>query len=194
MSGKPRSLLCLAVILGVLAAHAVSLRAQEVPLRHGPFIGLGFGYGSAKLSCNLCDASREGDVSGFAKMGYALTQQFLLGVEVDAWYDKADVSKLIGSVGLSVWMYPSRTSGFYLKAGGGLSKYSASKDDDHFKTSAFSGQVGVGYDVALSKSVAIGPYANFIGTSSSEFQFNDTVVDGSANTSLIQIGLSVTFH
>ncbi len=52
----------------------------------------------------------------------------------------------------------------------------------------------MGYDVAISKSVAIGPYANFIGTSSSEFHFNDAVVDGSANSSLIQVGLSVTFH
>jgi len=194
MHGKPSTLLCLAISIAILVGGAVTLQAQEVPLRRGPFIGFGFGYGSAKLSCNLCQESREGNVSGFAKMGFALTEQFLLGLEVDAWYDKQDVSKLLGSFGLSFWMYPSRASGFYIKAGGGLSKYSASKDDDHFKTSALSGQIGVGYDVAISKSVAIGPYANFIGTSSSEFQFNDTVVDGSANSSLIQVGLSVRFH
>jgi outer membrane autotransporter protein len=194
MNGKPKTLLCLATTIVMLLGGPVSLRAQDVPSRRGPFLGFGFGYGSAKLSCTLCQESREGDVSGFAKMGYALTEQFLLGLEVNAWYDKKDVSKLLGSFGVSFWMYPSRTNGFYIKAGGGLSKYSASKDDDHFKTSALSGQVGVGYDVAISKSVALGPYANFIGTSSSEFHFNNTVVDGSANSSLIQVGLSVTFH
>jgi opacity protein-like surface antigen len=192
MSGRPRlsrSALALAVL-----AFTGSLGAQQAPAHHGPFIGVGLGYGSAKLSCSLCDVSRQGEISGFAKLGFALTQQFLIGVEADVWRDKTTISKQLTSFGLSLWMYPSRTSGFYLKAGGGWSKYSASDNDDEFNTTAFSGQVGVGYEVAVAKSVSVGPYVNFIGTSSSDFRFNDTVIDGSANTSLIQIGMSVTVH
>ena len=78
MHGKPRTLLCLAISIVTLVGAAVSLRAQDVPSRRGPFIGFGFGYGSAKLSCNLCQESIECDISGFAKMGFALTDQCLV--------------------------------------------------------------------------------------------------------------------
>ena len=194
MSGRPRWYRNAVLALGILALGGTSLGAQQAPAHHGPFIGLGLGYGSAKLSCNLCDVSREGDISGFAKAGFALTQQFLLGVEADVWHDNQTISKLLTSFGVSLWMYPSRTSGFYLKAGAGMSRYSASQNNDQFKTTALSGQVRIGYEAAVAKSVSIGPYANFIGTSSSDFSFNDTVIDGSANSSLIQIGVSMTFH
>lgn len=182
----------LAALLTV--ALAPSAPAQQQVLHRGPFIGVGLGWGSARLSCNICTAERDGDISGMLRLGFALTQQFLIGLEAQAWYDKKDVTRLLGSGGVAVWMYPSRTNGFYLKAGVGLSKYKATEDDDEFKTSSISGQVGLGYEFGLTKGISVGPYANFIGTTSSDFEFNDTVVDGSANSSLLQIGVSLTVH
>lgn len=178
----------------LVAGVAPSAEAQQPVLHRGPFVGVGLGWGSARLSCNICTGDRDGDISGMLRLGFALTQQFLIGLEAQAWYDKKDVTRLLGSGGLSVWMYPSRNNGFYIKAGVGLSKYKATEEDDEFKTSAISGQVGLGYEFGLTKGIALGPYANFIGTTSSDFEFNDTVVDGSANSSLLQIGVSLTLH
>jgi hypothetical protein len=193
MSGKPKSVRLVALLATLLVVTA-PLAAQKPAEHRGPFIGLGLGWGSARLSCNICTTERNEDISGFLRMGLALSQQFLVGLEADGWYDKATVSQFLGSAGLALWMYPSRKSGFYLKTGVGVSKYTASDEPDHFKTSSISGQIGVGYEFGVYRGVSVGPYANFIGTTSSSFSFNDTVVDGSANSSLIQIGVAVTLH
>ena len=38
------------------------------------------------------------------------------------------------------------------------------------------------------------PFVTVIGSSNSDFTYNDTKVKGSANTSLIQIGIGVAWH
>ena len=56
------------------------------------------------------------------------------------------------------------------------------------------GTVSVGYEVAMSQSLSIVPYANFLGSTGGHIRFNDTISGVSAKTSLIQLGVGLTLH
>jgi len=93
-----------------------------------------------------------------------------------------------------VLLYPKPTSGFYLKTGLGISQFSAKDNTDKVSSQALSGQVGLGYEVAMGRGLSIVPYANFLGSSGGDVRFNDTVSGLSANTSLLQFGVGLTLH
>jgi hypothetical protein len=151
--------------------------------------------GSARLSCSICRAGRDGGLSGYLRLGATVTPQLLLGGETTVWYHTAaSVDYLLGSIQAVMYLYPLKKSGFYLKTGFGLAQYSAKDDQDKVSTQALAGQIGVGYEVAINSGISLVPYANFLGSSGADLKFNSTVSSLSANTSLIQVGVGVTLH
>jgi hypothetical protein len=188
--------LCRAVLVASLLFSSVSAAtAQRVAERHGIWFGAGLGMGSARLSCSVCRAGRDGGTSGYLRLGATVTRQLLIGGEAIAWYrTQGSVDYLLGSLQAVVYLYPMRNSGFYIKTGFGMAQYSAKDDNDKVSSQALAGQVGIGYEVAVGRRMSIVPYANFLGTSGADVKINNTVSSLSANTSLIQVGLGLTLH
>jgi len=163
--------------------------------RRGAWLGLGFGHGSAQLSCAICEGGRDGGGSAYIRGGVALTNRMLLGVEVLGWRrTPSDQEFLMTSAQLVGLFYPSARKGLFVKAGLGLARYTASDPDDEISAQAFAAQVGAGWEVPVSRGISVSPFVTFLGTSGSDVRFNDTVSDLSANSSLIQVGLGVTLH
>jgi hypothetical protein len=187
---------CRAVLVAtLLLSSASAAMAQRVAERHGIWFGGGLGMGSARLSCSVCRAGRDGGASGYLRLGATVTRQILIGGEATAWYHtQGSVDYLLGSLQAVVYLYPMRNSGFYIKTGFGMAQYSAKDNDDKVSSQALAGQVGVGYELAVGRRMSIVPYANFLGTSGADVKINNTVSSLSANTSLIQVGLGLTLH
>lgn len=178
----------------LLLALALPLAGQG-SAHHGVWLSAGVGHGSAQLTCAVCAGGRDGGLSGYLRGGVALTGRVLLGAEVLGWYRSPGAQDyLITSGQVVTLLYPWPRRGLYLKAGLGLARYSAKDTDDKASTQAFAGQVGAGWDVPVTRGIAVSPYISFLGTSGADLRFNDTVSNLSANTSLIQVGLGVTLQ
>jgi hypothetical protein len=178
----------------LLLTLAAPLHAQRAAVRHGVWIGAGIGSGSARLSCDICRGNRERSTSGYLRIGATLSRTVLVGVEGSAWYDAGSIDKLLSALQGVVLLYPSPTSGFYLKAGLGVMQYSAKDNTDEASSKALSAQVGMGYELAVMRGLSVVPFANLYGSTAADLRFNNTVANLSAKTSLIQVGVGVTLH
>jgi hypothetical protein len=183
------------LLLGFLLVASGALQAQAPARPHGAWLGAGIGVGSGRLSCKICVGDRESGTAGYLRAGVAVTRRFLLGAETLVWYSSGSVDQLIYAFQAIAFVYPSRRSGFYLKAGLGWARYAADDDDGgEVATRALAAQAGIGLEVPVARGVSLVPFANLMGTTGADLEVNDTVSDQSANTSLIQVGLGLTLH
>ncbi len=186
---------CAALVASLVLMSAPGLQAQRVANRHGVWFGGGVGLGSARLSCTVCRAGRDGGTSGYLRVGATVTRQLLLGGETVIWYHtQSNVDYLLASVQAVVFLYPMPSSGFYIKTGLGIAQYSAKDPTDKVSSQALAGQIGIGYEMAVGRAMSIVPFANFLGTTGADVRFNDTVSGLGAKTSLIQVGVGLTLH
>ena len=92
--------------------------AAQAPARDGFFIGVGVGWGSFGLQ-NV--EERASGVSGYLKVGSALSPTVLFGAESNGWYKEEDgVTVTFGNLGAVAYLYPM--SGFFLKVGFGVAR------------------------------------------------------------------------
>jgi hypothetical protein len=188
-----RSPLTAALAAGLLLVGTSEAAAQAV--RKGLWIGAGLGAGSARLSCQICVGNRAGGTSGYLRAGATLTRQMLVGLEATAWtHNENDVDHLLSSLQGVFYFYPQPTTGLYIKTGLGVAQYSAKDDEDKISSQALAGSIGFGYEVKVSRSMSIVPYANFIGSTGADVRLNDNIAGLGANSSLFQLGIGVTLH
>ncbi|HEX5632843.1 MAG TPA: hypothetical protein VFX50_06420, partial [Gemmatimonadales bacterium] len=76
-----RVLATVATLATLTTAAAAAQATTRPPARDGFFFGVGFGYGGLELTCDGCDFDREGSYSGSIRLGAALNQRLLVGVE-----------------------------------------------------------------------------------------------------------------
>lgn len=174
----------------VLAAALVTLpqdsAAQASTAAHeGFFIGLGLGGGS--FGCAGC-GDRQSGMSGYLKLGGAVSPQLLLGVESGAWTKEESGARLTqANVSALAQYYPASTNGFFVKGGIGLSTLEASASAPGVSISASQTGLGLtaglGYDIRVGNSASVTPYGSF---GWGDFD------GGSANN--FQLGVGFTWH
>lgn len=162
-----------------------SANAQREQTRQGFFIGGGLGYGGLDLTCEGCEVDRESSVSGYLKLGGALSQNLLIGGQTNGWYKKEEgVTVTQGSLSANVWWYPSATGGFWVTGGAGFARMDADAGiGGSDNESGFSALGGLGYDLRVGKNISIVPSATW------QFAFYDNF-----NSNLLQLALGITFH
>jgi hypothetical protein len=169
----------LSALLTVLLASTSF--AQQAQTRDGFWIGGGLGYGS--LGCEGC-TDRTGAPSGYLKLGTALRQNILLGIETNGWTkSEFDARLTMGNVSGAVYFYPMATMGLFVKGGAGYSALNVSSDVGSGTESGLGMILGAGYDVRVARNLSITPVANW---------FRGSFDGGSAN--VLQIGVGVTSH
>ena len=181
--------------VGLACLAATTAWAQHPQTREGFWIGFGFGYGSAKPSCDGCGTlDSRGGFTGFLKLGGTLSKRVLLGGEVNAW-TKADsgVTDQLGNVSAAVYYYPAVSSGFFLKGGVGFSSF-REMDGATADGTGVGFVAGLGYDVRVGGNISITPVGNFYFGS-----VGDLKVSGATNSTgwkqhVFDFGLGITFH
>lgn len=180
----------------LLAIPLSTAHAQRGAQRRGLWLGGGLGLGSGKLSCSVCRSDRSSGTAGYLRVGLTVSKAVLVGVEADGWYKSQDqVDQMLTAVHAVAFLYPRPSSGLFVKAGLGISQFSAKDDRDKVSSQALSIQVGAGYEMLLGHSFSVVPYLTFLGSTGGDVRFNNTVSSTlSANTSLIQAGIGLTLH
>jgi len=182
------------VLLAATLAFAPGAAAQNVPLRDGFWIGLGLGAGSLGFGGDVSGVDRETGLSGYLKLGATVSQHFLLGAETNGWTkSESGVNTRVGSLSAVGYVYPSSTSGFFLKGGLG---YLAISDNANVQSTAsgVAAQLGLGYDFRVGGNFSLTPYANYIASSGAELKVGGSGVGGDINPNVFQFGLGVTWH
>lgn len=193
-----------ALLVGLAAGIALfvpaSAWAGDPQVREGFWIGFGAGYGWADVSCDECGdgGDREGSITGFVKLGGTLNERVLLGVETNVWTkEQDDVRVTLGSLAGTVTLYPQASSGFFLKAGVGLSYLDTGVRAGSVSLSAsktgWGFMAGLGYDLRLDRNVSITPCVNYYYGKPGDLTFEGETVAG-WKQNVIDVGIGVTFH
>lgn len=162
------------LVSGVLALLWLTTPAKAAAQdRAGFWFGIGAGFGSAGVSCDDCgNLDRENSGAGYLKLGWTLSQQALVGIEVNGWskHDTSDPNfkaaiKLYNVSGTLTY-YPQPSSGLFLKGGVGsaiidvdLKGLSTSTTLDLGKGFGF--LLGAGYDIPVWRRVSLTPAVNY---------------------------------
>lgn len=172
------------VLLGVAGSASAQTEATApvATRHHGLWFSGGMGWGS--LGCQNC-GSRTGGLSGGLTLGGTISPKFLLGVGTSGWTKSENGATLtVGTLDARLRFYPSLTSGFFLTAGLGIGRISASVNG--FGSAAENGVgalLGLGWDIPISPSASLTPFWNGFAVNTS---------NGDANVG--QLGLSITVH
>jgi len=190
---------CAAVAVLAVATTSMGLTQEKKDdaggsPRHGLYVTAGLGAGSVGFECSVCDSDdRTGGATGYIGLGGTLSPHWRLGGEMNVWgRSESGVDRVAAAVQLVAAWYPSRTGGFFLKAGVGALAYS---EDGlvEVTTSGGSFSLGVGYDARIGRSLAVTPFINSIVTSKSTLEINHVRLnDVEVNPSLVQIGLALS--
>lgn len=170
------------IALGISAAPAAAQHAQT---RQGFWAGVGMGWGSFGLSCDVCDGfDRTGSYSGYLKLGGTLRPDLLLGAELNGWARSENGASVgLGNASAAAYWYPAVQSGLFLKGGAGYSRLAAEDGTGTSSEGGFGLLAGVGYDLRIGANLSFTPVVNY---------FRGAFDGGSAD--VFQVGLGITSH
>jgi len=169
-SSEGRVLRAALVVASVFLAVPATAQSRE-----GFLFGIGGGIGSAEASCDQCgddEDDRRNGLAGNVRAGWFLTPHLLLGGELNVWARREDVAGAeswlyMYNASATVTLYPSATSGFFLKGGAGVAYLDTDLEvaDRVYELELGRGPgwvVGAGYDIPLGR-VALTPAVNVWG-------------------------------
>ena len=191
------------VVLAALAAAPLAAQqarpglseAQAPPLRTGFYFQLGMGGGEERLDF-------DNDLLGYSdplwaftlnlRGGFTLGQHVRLGADFNSWiYPNGSVTESANSIMPNLQIYPLKRAGLYVRGGGG---YAWSSISDNFYccgSITYGGagtNVGVGWEIPVSRSVAITPTADWY-----QYWIDNNAV-GAYTERILSFGLAVTFQ
>lgn len=153
--------------------------------RDGFYIGLGLGAGSFGVEG---EGDREWAATGSFKLGGAISENALLGIESFAWVKEENGSDITQATGaIVVHLYPEAGSGLFLKAGFGRTTLELVSDwgwrIHRVEEEGNALIAGIGFDSYTGGSFAVTPFGNFI----------HTRYDG-GSTTLLQVGVGFNWY
>lgn len=143
--------------------------AGDNPHHHGGFfIGFNLGAGTADVTVpSEGDADREWGAAADFRLGGAVTENLLLGLESSGWAKEEDGSTLsLSTLAFGVTYYPGET-GFFLRGGIGFAsssyEFELSNGFTQSKTeTGFGLQGAMGYEWRLTQKFAMGPQVEYV--------------------------------
>ena len=194
-----RGLLAL-VLVGTTFTH---LGAQEIRRidrgheRHGFFLGLGGGAGSARIECDLCSNETEQGGAGWFTIGGTVGQHLRLAGDLNGWTqdDKGTRTSLMTGT-FSALFYPWAEGNFFLKAGLGYSHTIINDNDVDLMAEGqgFGGVAGIGYDLWIGHSLSLTPQLTVFGGNTGDVKDGGTVALQDSNFSVAVLTLGLVFH
>ena len=165
------------VLLAVGAFILITANAVTAQSRDGFWIGFGVAAGSLEVGSD----PRQSAPVGYLKFGGTINQRFLLGVETTALIREGDSNGTLTHMSFSAvaYVYPSATSGFFLKGGLGWARLA----DDRSSLNGSGAVLGLGFDARVGDDFAITPFGNF---TAGAFTF--------LTTNIYEFGVGASWH
>lgn len=194
----PSASLVALLVFGATGASRAQL-VQDKPLqasRQGFWIGFGFGFGNAGVTCSGCTNDRFSGGTGRLALGGTVSPNLKLGGESHVWINTEDesIDESVANVSASAYYYPSRTGNLFVQGGVGMSAYSY---DDGTTTAEANGLgliMGVGYDIRLGRKFSLTPILAYSAALSGTLQMNGQDTGFSAKPNFVSLSLSAVWH
>lgn len=201
MRSVTRVLIGTCVFMLSLASTAIAQDSvASKPARRILWFGAGLGYGSLSRTCDVCpNVPSEGAVTGYVKVGAAPDEQLQVGLELGWWRKNVQGTEITSGSGLLVvYVYPVKTSGFFVKGGLGGSLYKEEVSgpkpaSDTAQTTGFGLSLGVGYDRPLGPVLDVSPVVNFMFGSLGNIRPGG-VFKPQVQQTLLQLALGIKLH
>jgi hypothetical protein len=189
-----RRLIGTVVALALIASPALAQGAT----RQGFTISFGLGAGSAAVSYENVSTDRLGGPSGYLRLGGAVTPSLIIAGESHGWTrNDGSVTSTVGYLMAVAQWYPQSAGGFHLLGGVGMGM--VNEEDTApggYKLESVGGalQLGMGYDVRMSRSFSLTPYINFLGMGGGEPKMDGVGQGGTLSANVVQFGLGFSWH
>lgn len=191
--------------LVILVACAGGLSAQQPgALRKGPWIALGAGRATLDADCYACYGGGTGGWSGYLRIGGTPGPHFRLGLEGDAWSGSESAppltrrrDKSLRAVTLVVLWYPWAAGALNVKFASGLARYVQNDPViGRLTSSEVIGSLGLGWDVRVRRTVALGLFVDGLLGFPGLFYINGDRNYGGRNLQprMVRAGLGMTWH
>jgi len=158
------------VALVAMPALAQQAKPGQAWIAGGPAIG------AVKLSCDNCTRPRDLGWQVSAAVGVVASRSLRPGLEASYWWGgDEDVSVQVISVSPVLYWQPSPQSPLVLRGALGIASFQAQDDPDDdtpLRTRPIAIQLGAGYRVPLSRTLALVPYGNL------QVSANDDLIEG----------------
>ena len=172
--------------------------AQGAP-RQGFTVSLGLGGGSAAFSYEGSTSDRISGPSGYLRLGGAVSPSLVIAGETHGWtHSEGSVTSRVGYLMAVAQWYPQAFGGFHLLGGLGAGLLTEEDTDPtlgyELQSVGVAAQLGLGYDVRMSRNFSLTPYMNFLGMGGGEPKFNGAGLGGSLSANVVQVGLGFSWH
>ena len=183
--------LAFAGALAIMAPGAAE--GQEVPASPTGrastwWYGLTIGGAGSRLTCDLCETSRDVGPDVSVAVGAPAGARMRLGVEIGGWtHVDADIREKIYRAGVTAHLVPDPTRGLYLLAGFGWSGYRAGE----FAYDAPRLTVGAGWDVPAFGDWVVGNVVALDASAFASLRNETTAVARQVGLSLLRLSIQL---
>ena len=173
--------------------------AQGAAPRQGFTVSFGLGAGQAGFSYEGNSSDRVTGPSGYLRLGGALRPSLILAGETHGWArTEGTVTSRVGYLMAVAQWYPQLAGGFHVLGGLGMGMIDEEDSDPSFAYTLESVgpavQLGLGYDLRISRGFSLTPYFNLLAMGGGEPKFNGTGIGGKLSANVLQFGLGFSWH
>ena len=162
-----KSLFKFIIMCFLLFILAHTSHAQDNIIRKGFTFGTSLGYGSIKYEHQNMPTKDDSFAFGL-KVGYAITQNIISGLEVNGWtiqafndyaynyyyyydYNEPSEGESISNISLFINMFPFKERPFYIIGGVGKTYYDNYDQNADIRETGTSFSIGCGYEIPISE-------------------------------------------
>ncbi len=180
-------------VLSLVAAAFMLLLAAPGHAQNngsGLSVAVGVGAGWGRISCDVCQTSRDLGPAAFVRIGTAVRPGVRVAGEATVWtHEVEDERENMGAAMAVIYLHPQQGP-MYVKGGLGFVGYRAGED---IAMNAVGLQLGAGYELRLG-SLALNNYVNLIGSSFGSLKNENTTIAEDVSTTLLQFGIGLTLR
>ena len=197
MNPKSLGLLALVVVCTLLPATPILAQSDaSVAANAGAWWSASVAYGGARLTCDICDPTRDAGPAIEMAIGAYASPAVRVGLEAGGWtFLEGDFRETVLTAGVVAEVHPRQDSGLHLIGGMGWTGYRANDvdavDDEGFRYDALRVRLGVGWDLPLTRNWVVGNRVTLDSSSFGTLKDEDTDVDNRVGLSLVRFGIYI---
>lgn len=191
---------CVALGISVLPSSAIAQSTGAAPRSGGFWWSVAAAAAGARLTCDICDRTRDGGPSIEAAMGTYTGTSVRVGVEGGGWtFKDENFRETIYTAGVVAEVHPRRGSGLHLIGGLGWSGYRADDieedpEDVGFRYDALRLRLGVGWDLPMSGPWSVGSRFTVDASSLGTLHDEDAPIASSVGLSIVRFAVYLRYR
>ncbi len=173
---------------------SVAPAQRTAPRAESFWFSAGIGPTWLRVSCEICRSSRGTALSGYVAIGGSGGRGVLVGAEAAGRYRKeGNVRETIWSFGAVAHWFPNPRRRIYWKMGAGVQLFRIEDGTDVITASPFGVQLGVGWELPMSRRLRWTPSATLhIASLGGGLKLNGASSVNDVALTMVQLGIGVT--